>query len=429
MRKLSPVAPGAKVTWLELFYDLVFAYAFINVTLAASTGLDDVLRALLLVAVLWYLWVTFVTLDNIMRGDEGLLPFATLVGVGATFVAAVVIPDAYGNRPRGADFIFAGCYSVVRLVQVAAIWQRVRTDPRLRPRWFGLVSPPIVNMALLLTAATLPHFVAGHTFLIHAGLLGLAIVVAYGASAFLGFQELERIAVRHWADRYGQIILIALGEPIISMGSALHLSNGAPAKLPVVGTVALGVAIITAMAFAYFDTRMPAAEHALRLAQGRSQVALARDAYIFLHLPMIIGILLFSLGLRNVLSSVADPAASLTVAAGLVNTSLLYGGLFVYLMALMGFQLRTGQTARVIEVGSRLPLLPMIALGLVLPAIVLVAMLAALVVATSILKYLRTGVSRTRLRAVVRAAHRAVEAAEAYEHGREGDHGSDTPGA
>jgi low temperature requirement protein LtrA len=418
-RKLSPVAPGAKVTWLELFYDLVFAYAFINVTLTATNNLDDLVSDLLLVVVLWYLWVTFVTLGNIVRGDEGLMPFATLIGVGATFIAAVVIPDAYGERPHRADYVFAGCYTVVRVVQGLVIWQRVRSDRQVRPRWPSLVGPPLVNSALLWAAAALPHFLPGHIVFIHFALLGLAIAVAYGASVFLGFRELERISTRHWVDRYGQIILIALGEPIIALARAHRLSETLPPTVPVVATAAFGVTIVAAMAIAYFDTRMLAGEHALRLARGQAQVSLARDAYVFLHLPMIIGILLFSLGVRDTLSAVTDGGNTVAANTGLLTASLLYGGTFIYLAALLGFQLRIGQPVILFEIAVRPAVLLMVPAAAVLPPILALAALTLFSVITTVIKYVRGRPLRSQLRAAARAARRALEATEAYEHGRE----------
>ncbi|MBO0868271.1 MAG: low temperature requirement protein A [Micromonosporaceae bacterium] len=411
------MAPGAKVTWPELFYDLVFAYAFVNVTLTTTSDLDDRVGTLLLVLLLWHLWISFVSLGNIVRGDEGPMPFATLISVGATFLAALDIPNANGPRPHRADFLFAACYTVVRAAQALLLWDRVRREPHPRPRALVVVGPTIVNSALLFAAAGLPRILPSHIFLIHWTLLGLAVVVAYGALIFLSFPELERISVRHWADRFGQIILIALGEPIIALGRAHHLAQSLPPSAPLIGTGALSVAIVAAMAVAYFDTRMIGGEHALRRAKGGKQVALARDAYILLHLPMIIGILLFSLGLRNVVAAVAAPAPA--GSAGLQTTLLLYGGDFVYLAALVGFQLRTGQPVTKYEIAIRPPLLLAIPLVAGLPAIVTLTLLTTYTVANTVVRYVRGRPLRSQLRAAARAAHRAMEAAEAYEHGRE----------
>jgi low temperature requirement protein LtrA len=399
------------VTWLELFYDLVFAFAFIRVTLTASVSPASLLRALLMVAVLWFLWVNFSTLGNFVRGDEGAMPLATLVGVGATFIAALILPYAYREHPHPADFVFAGCYLVVRGLQVLVLWERVRREPRVRPHWLALIGLPVLGSTLLLGAAAVPHLVTSHVFLARAALLALAVVVGYGFSVRYTFRELGRIATRHWTDRYAQIILIALGESIISVGTARRPSEILPPTWPLLASAALGLIIITTMAFTYFDHHMVAGEHALRETRGRRQTALARDAYVFLHLPMIVGILLFSLGLNEVHTDIQNPGAPGGGHPGMESAALLYGGVFLYGAALLGFQRRTGQRIAWFEVASRPPLLLAIPVVALLPSMYALLLLGAFVVATTALKHANSIPQRMRVRAAVRRREYAVEAA------------------
>ncbi|MBO0868855.1 MAG: low temperature requirement protein A [Micromonosporaceae bacterium] len=410
--KLEPIAPGAKVTWLELFYDLVFAFAFIRVTLTGSQGLASVVRAMLLVALLWFLWINFSALANVLRGDEGAMPYAMFVSVGATFVAALVIPYAYDQRADPDDYLFVACYILVRGLQILLLWLRARQDPRVRPGWLALVTPPVLTSVLLLAAAAGPNLAPRRTFAIQATFLGLAVILTYGVSANFVFRELARISVRHWADRYTQIILVALGESIISLGISRFASPTAEPAGPLIATGVLGLTITGMMAVAYFDQRMLAAEQSLREAHGPGQIALARDAYALLHLPMIIGILLFSLGLRETLDTVADPTTPVTVHVHIGTTALLYGGLFLYLAALVGFQLRTGQRVSLFDIVGRPMLILVIPAVTLLPAIAALALLAAFSLAVTGLKLRNEASARTRLRATVRARERAVEAAE-----------------
>jgi low temperature requirement protein LtrA len=418
-RAVEAVALGAKVTWLELFYDLVFVYAFVRVTLTSPTDMASLVRALLLVALLWYLWVTFTTLGNILRGAEGLMLFATLTGAGATYIAARVVPFAFGPRLHREDYIFATCYIVVRATQTLVIWLRFRHEPPVRTRWPGLIAPPIIGSVLLLAAAALPHFISGHVAAIRLGLLASAVLVAYGISVFVGMGAVERISPRHWADRFGQIMLIALGESIISLGTSRQLSQALPPTLAVIGTAALGITTIIVMAIAYFDTRRLAGEHALRQAEGSEQTNLARDAYVLLHLPMILGILLFSLGLRNILSEVANPAVANTVPAGPLNAALLYGGLFVYFVGLIGFQFRIGRPVHMFELISRPPLLLLIPVVALLPAILTLGLVTAFLASTATFKFITSAQTRGQVRAATRSVERAEEAAEAREHAEE----------
>src|SRR5262249_24337564 len=146
-------------------------------------------------------------------------------------------------------------------------------------------------------------------------------------------------SVRHWTDRYSQVILIALGESVISLGTARTLSEASPPSWPLVGTSMLGLVVIAMLAFAYFDDRVPAGEQALRNAEDQAQRRLAREWYAFIHLPMIIGILTFSLGLNRIRTAVAAPTVSNALPTGVLTASLLYGGVLLYLVALYAFQL------------------------------------------------------------------------------------------
>ncbi|MBO0868270.1 MAG: low temperature requirement protein A [Micromonosporaceae bacterium] len=431
--KLEPVAPGARVTWLELFYDLVFAFAFIRVTLTAERSPGSLLRALLLVSLLWFLWTTFTTLGNFARGDEGVMPFACLIAVGATFIAALVLPYADGHHAHPSDYVFACCFIVVRALWVLVFWERVRRVPGLRPRWRVVIGPPAASAILLLAAATVPYVLTSHLFPARVVLLALAVVVAYTAGTIFAFHELGRIATRHWTDRYAQIILIALGESVIAVGTAREPSENLVLTWPLLAGAAFGLSVISAIAFNYFDHHMADGEHALRATHGSRQTALARDAYILLHLPMIIGILLFSLGLDQVYTDIRNPVTPAAGHPSLDSVSLLYGGVFLYGVASLGFQRRTGQRLGWLEVAVRPPLLLAIPAVALLPAMYAVFLLAVYMVGITTLRTVSTIPQRMRSRAVTRQRERRVEAAaEAHERAvqaAEADQPADPTGA
>ena len=76
---------------LELFYDLVFVYAFLNVTTAASRNLTllTVLASFLLLTLLWLAWTTFAVIGNIVRTDQGVMPPISFAIVAAILVIAL----------------------------------------------------------------------------------------------------------------------------------------------------------------------------------------------------------------------------------------------------------------------------------------------------------------------------------------------------
>jgi low temperature requirement protein LtrA len=149
----------------------------------------------------------------------------------------------------------------------------------------------------------------------------------------------------HFAERHGLIIIVALGESIVSIGVGVA---DLPISWPIVVASALGLAVVAALWWAYFDVTALVAERALAAAEGARQIRLARGGYTFLHLPMIIGIILLALGLKKALNYISGGDGH-TLTDPLYGVSLLalYGGVVLYLAAHVGFKaLLTGTVTR-----------------------------------------------------------------------------------
>src|ERR671918_2953266 len=127
-------------------------------------------------------------------------------------------------------------------------------------------------------------------------------------------------------------MIIALGESIFAIGIALA---GSPLTVGVIMAASLGIAVSAALWWSYFDWVRFAGQAKLAEETGAARAALARDAYSYLHLPMVAGIVLFAFGLEATLH---DPASSLPTvpALGLV------GGIALYLLAHVALRLRIG---------------------------------------------------------------------------------------
>jgi low temperature requirement protein LtrA len=117
------------------------------------------------------------------------------------------------------------------------------------------------------------------------------------------------------------VVLIALGESIIAIGvgAGLQLTTG------VIVGAALGVVVVSALWWLYFDVAAIFARTKLAEAVGVEQTRLARDAYSYLHLPLVAGIVFFAFGLETVLHHVSDTLDPLPAVA-------LCGGVALYLL-------------------------------------------------------------------------------------------------
>ena len=100
----------------ELFFDLVFVFAFTQVTqlLASELSWGGLGQGVLLIAALWLAWQSYAWLGTIVDLDEGAVRLAMLVVMGAMLAGALAVPYAFGD---GA-VLFAAAYGFVRIFQL-----------------------------------------------------------------------------------------------------------------------------------------------------------------------------------------------------------------------------------------------------------------------------------------------------------------------
>jgi low temperature requirement protein LtrA len=369
-RRLEALDERESVSPLELFFDLVFVFALTQVTefMAEDATAVDVLRGVLAITVLWWCWIGYSWLCSLVRAEQGAMRVGLFAAMAAMFVQAITIPEAFDDLPGGlhGPLVFACCYFVVRAVHVAMFWVASREDPQLRGQILRFVPSMLAGTILLLIASQTTG--TTQTVLWFAALAGdyLGTLVA-GSKWRMG-------SASHFAERYGLIIIVALGESIVAIGVGVaHL----PISWSIIAASVLGLVVAGAMWWAYFDITALITERALTAAVGERQIQLARGGYTFLHLPMVAGIVLMALGLKKVLGyvggedghTVADPIYGIPLAA-------LYGGAALYLLGHIGFKrYLTGSLnlERLVVAVLLVALIPAVAM---LPALVSLAVLA-----------------------------------------------------
>ena len=139
-----------------------------------------------------------------------------------------------------------------------------------------------------------------------------------------------QISPAHFTERYGLIVIIALGESIFAIGFAVA---GVDLTASVIAAAVLGLAVIAALWWAYFDVIAVLGEQQLSRTSGATRARVSRDVYSYLHLPMIAGIVLFALGLKITTHDVDEPLAMLPAVA-------LCGGLSLFYWAHVGMRIR-----------------------------------------------------------------------------------------
>ena len=309
-----------RVTPLELFFDLVVVFAITQVTALMSHDLtwSGLGRGLLVLAAIWWAWTGYAWLTNHLEPEEGVVRAGMFGAMAAMLVVALAVPSSFGD---GA-LLFGVAFLLVRLVNLLLYAVAAKRDPDLL-RAIVRFTPVAALGALLILAAA---FVDGAT---QVALWIVALAMLYG-SALVARGQGWHISPAHFAERYGLIVIIALGESVISLGVA---AAGLSLTAGIVAAGILGIAVIAALWWAYFDVYSVLAQRQLAETSGAARARLARDYYSYLHLPMIAGIVLFALGLKLSIEHLDDPLDAIPAAA-------LCGGLSIYFLAHVVLRIR-----------------------------------------------------------------------------------------
>lgn len=182
------------------------------------------------------------------------------------------------------------------------------------------------------------------------------------------------------------IVIVALGESIVAIGVGVA---GEPISWPIIVASVLGLTVAGCLWWAYFDVVSIVAERMLRRAEGEERARLARDAYSYLHMPMVAGIVLIALGMKKVLAS-AGEAGQLSDPLPLLPLGALYGGTSLYLLAHAAFKYRTWHqvTGRRLVVAVLLgALIPVAAEVPALAALGILAGVMAVMIASEAMRY------------------------------------------
>jgi low temperature requirement protein LtrA len=347
-----------QVTPLELFFDLVFVFAFTQVT---SLLVDDptwgaVLRGMLVLAALWWAWSVYAWLTSAMDVDEGGVRLVMLAAMGAMFGVALAVPGAFGDDA----VLFGIAYLLVRLLHLVLSAIIVRGDPERRGALVRFLPTAIAGPLLLVLAG----FLEGDARI---AVWFAALAIDYLGPVVIGVGRGWRVASEHFAERHALIILIALGESLISIGvgAGLELDAG------VLVAAALGIVVLSALWWLYFDVAAIFGRRRLMQASGLELHRLALSAYSYLHLPIIAGIVLFALGLEETLHHVGEPLDTVPAVA-------LCGGAALYVLAEIAFLVRTtGRIFRRRTIGA-------VVLAALIPAAAAIPALAALALVSAV---------------------------------------------
>jgi low temperature requirement protein LtrA len=354
-----------RVTPRELFFDLVFVFAFTQVAtlLADDPTFAGIGRGVLVLAALWWAWTAYSWLTNIVDPEEGVVGAALLVALIAMFLAALVVPGVFDDD----GVLFGAAFFVVSAMHAALYALAGRGNRNLLAAVLRLAPWTLLGATLIL--------VAGFTNSARTWLWLAALAVTYVGAALSGSTGWH-LHPSHFAERHGLVLIIALGEAFISIGIG---ATGIGIGLGEFAAAILGILVAASFWLAYFDFFSIRGERMLGDLQGAERVALARDVYSYAHFPMIVGIVLFAFAMKDIVGHVGEELDSVTAFA-------LCGGSALYLLTYSAIRTRVERRLTF----SRGRLAAALVLLLVLPLATLVPALAALALVTAVWLALHT---------------------------------------
>jgi low temperature requirement protein LtrA len=393
--RIEAVTEEARVTPIELFFDLVFVFSLTQVTalMANDLSVRGMLRGTLLLALLWWCWVGYSWLGNVVRADEGLGRVAMFGAMAAMFILALSVPEAFDDLPGGLSgpVVLAFAYLAVRLLHLGMFWLAAHGagDHGLKRQLLRFTPSVLGSTALLLVASQLDGRAQTLTF-------AAVLIVDYAGTILAGASGWRLNSAAHFAERHGLILIVALGESIVAIGVGV-------AQLPISGPIVLasvlGLTVAGCIWWAYFDVVALVAERVLRQAEGERRARLARDSYSYLHLPMVAGIVFVALGLKKVQEYVGDDAGhDLADALPVLPLVAMFGGFALYLAALVAFRLRNVGSWNVQRIVVALLLLALIPVGTRIPALAALGVFTLVAVGLIAFEAVRFAELRERVR-------------------------------
>jgi low temperature requirement protein LtrA len=307
---------------VELLWDLVFVFAVTQVTtlLARDLSWAGLGRSMLVLALVWWAWSAYVWAANAQPSDSPTLRAALLIALLLIFISGLAIPGAFGSESK----LFVMTYAGVRFIHLALYADASRRGHASWAAIAGFAVTVTAGMVLLVVGS----FLDGASRVV---LWTGAAAIDYAGPAWLTRERLrglQRVAVAHFAERYGAFVIICLGESIVAIGLG---ASGRTITTELVATVAAGVLIVVGLWWTYFDRFAAVAQERLRTHDD--PVLAAADGYSYLHLVIVAGIIVFAVGMRLATHGAGQP---LSDAARLA----LCGGAALYLAGHAGFRLR-----------------------------------------------------------------------------------------
>ncbi|GAA3200194.1 low temperature requirement protein A [Actinocorallia longicatena] len=361
-----------KVSFFELFFDLVFVFAVTQLShrLLSHLTVAGALQTGLLLLAVWWCWMYTTWTTNWFDPDHPVFRMV-LVGVMlAGLLMASSVPEAFEGR----GLWFAAGYTAVQVGRTLyVVWSTRGTQ--LGPNFRRILVWIAAACALWLAGG-----LAGGTALIVLWILASVVDLAGPPTGYavpgLGRSSTEdwsSIDGGHMAERCQLFTIIALGESVLVTG----VTYASAAETGPAATVAFGLAFLGSVAlwWIYFDQTAEASAEAIASSDDPGRIG--RSAYTYEHIPMVAGIIVGAVGDELIIAHPTGHTTAGTAAVVIGGAALFLSGHLLFKRTVFG----QWSSPRLVALGS-LALLA-VAYPLLSPVLLGVAVLLVLVMVAS----------------------------------------------
>jgi len=296
-----------KVTWLELFFDLIFVAAVAQVAapLRDAYSLAGLVRFTPLFALIWWAWTGHSVFSTRFDTDDLVQRALTLVQMFAVAAMAANAKDALDSRASAG---FAAAYAAVRFVLVAQ-YIRARHVPGARPlamRYLlGHGTAAVLWLASALVPAPVRFWIWAAAFVIDLGTPWLAVRHSVAAPP----------DAAHLPERFGLFTLILLGESVVAVMQGMESQEDWTPAAALSAFLGMGIAFLI-WAW-YFDGVAGASAQPVRSRRD----ALRFHIWTYAHFPLYLGIVVTGVGIQRIVTAASRYALTSGEAALLAGAA------------------------------------------------------------------------------------------------------------
>jgi low temperature requirement protein LtrA len=271
--------PELRVSTLEIFFDLVFAFTLTQLTsvLAARVSWLAVLKVLLIFGLLWWMYGAYAWLTNSRPPVHTVERIGLLAGMAGFLIVGIAIPHGFGSY----GLVLGLGYLLVVVVH-AFLYYRVNAN-------IIRVAPFNVASALLVIAAGLLHGPDLATYLLWLA----ALAVQLGSPLIVHPAGLFQLRSAHFVERHSALLIVAIGESVaaVGIGAARPLSRPGGVDWSLLAIALLGLAVAAALWWIVFGSGDDERAKQVLIKAGRTRrPALALSAFFFGFIPLLLGL-------------------------------------------------------------------------------------------------------------------------------------------